>query len=363
MELPIKELNDALLDAFRSYSQLQQMVRFQLDENLREIASDTNLSDAVFQLIEWAESGGHLTRLAEAALEAKPDNMKLKAIAAKMQCDQQLASSDARTVPPATGAHTPNPFVWRGPITEPDAFFNRIQEQEQLQDCLRKRQNCQIVGERRIGKTSLLLHVSRETPTWQSDAVVAWMDMHHPSCYTLSGFMNRTAKQFQWAQPPISLTELAEGVETMFQQGRRPILYIDGFEEFATRREEFHRDFFLTLRACSQQWMPIITSSRQPLSKLTDPGDPTSPFYNTFHVLALGAFTQEDAADFLTLSRPGVVPLTTDVKARLLEFARNHPLALQIAYYHIVEAQERSEPLSVILLRANDEMRALLPSW
>ena len=52
-----KQLHDALLDAF-DRSTLDQMVRFELNENLGAIAGGGNLSDIAFNLIQWAERRG-----------------------------------------------------------------------------------------------------------------------------------------------------------------------------------------------------------------------------------------------------------------------------------------------------------------
>jgi hypothetical protein len=52
-------------------------------------------------------------------------------------------------VPPAAPGRTSdpaNPFFWRGGISDPDAFFDREQEQNTLRTFLGGRQNCQIVG-------------------------------------------------------------------------------------------------------------------------------------------------------------------------------------------------------------------------
>jgi hypothetical protein len=261
--------------------------------------------------------------------------------------------------------HAPNPFVWRGPITEATAFFDRDEEQRQLKDCLAKRQNCQILGERRIGKTSLLLQVAREILTWQPTSVVAAMDMQHPACFTQSGFLGRAATQFGWPASSVTLTEFAERIEAMCREQVRPVLTIDEFEEFTMRRGDFGRDFFLALRSCSQLpsgGLSIITTSRRPLSQLTDRDDPTSPFYNNFHRLTLGPFAPKDAEDFLTVFRPGISGFTPEEKARIQEFAHGHPMALQIACYYVVEAKVSGGPLSVGLRGANDEMRTLMPS-
>ena len=260
--------------------------------------------------------------------------------------------------------HSANPFVWRGGITEAGAFFNREPEQRRLKNFLQQRQNSQIVGERRIGKTSLLLQVARQAAEWMPNTRVAFMDMQHPMCFTLNGFLRRVGEEFGLAQTPNDLTEFAEGIEALCRQGQRPVLCLDEFEECIRRREQFSRDFLLTLRSCSLLGMSLITASHQPLSSLTDPNDHiTSPFFNVFPLLALSTFTEHDAADFLAVFRSGIPAVSPDEKTRILDFARCHPLALQVACYYVVEAKERGEQLSLAIQRANEEMRVLLPSW
>ena len=259
--------------------------------------------------------------------------------------------------------HASNPFVWRGPITDANAFFDRDREQRQLKDCLLQHQNCQIVGERRMGKTSLLLQIARTAPTWRAGTLVAVMDMQNPICFTLSGFLRHAARQFDWSSVPTTLTEFAEQVETLCKQNIHLIMCIDEFEEFTLRRDEFTRDFFLTLRACNGMGMSVITTSRQPLSTLTDPHDPTSPFYNIFHLFPLSVFTPEDSADFLILFRPGISAFMPQEQDRIQEFTHNHPMALQIACYHVIEANRNGASLSSAIQQATVEIRALLPNW
>ena len=61
----------------------------------------------------------------------------------------------------------------------------------------------------------------------------------------------------------------------------RPLRF-DEFEELTLRPDELTREFFLTLRFCSQRGISIVTAAQQPLSEITDPSDATSPFFNTF---------------------------------------------------------------------------------
>jgi class 3 adenylate cyclase len=259
----------------------------------------------------------------------------------------------------------PNTFIWRAGITNGEDFFDREQEQRTLRAYLHGRQNCQIVGPRRIGKTSLLRQVERAADRWdkQTDegTAVAYLDLQDPRCHTLAGWLKLAARQCKWTTPAATLTDFAECVEAALAQGRRPVLCMDEFEELATRRAEFTRDFFQTLRSCAQQGLSIVTASQRPLSELTDHGDPTSPFYNTFPLLRLGPFRPADAQDFVNLHRPGTSAFTPDEKAAILEFAKGRPLALQVACFHMLEAKQNGDSLTAALRQAADDMDAHLP--
>jgi len=73
-----KSLNKALLSANPSYSILEQMVRFELGENLAEIAGNTNQSDCVFKLVQWAETNGQVQDLLAGAMKTNKGNPDLQ---------------------------------------------------------------------------------------------------------------------------------------------------------------------------------------------------------------------------------------------------------------------------------------------
>lgn len=256
-----------------------------------------------------------------------------------------------------------NPFIWRGGITNPEDFFNRDDEQSTLRAYLQGKQNCQIVGPRRIGKTSLLRQVERVARDWEETAVVAYLDLQDARCYSLSGWLNRASKQFRWDTSVTSLAEFADCVEDMLQKkNQRPVLCLDEFEELIARRNEFSSDFFKNLRSCGQQGMSIFTASQKQLSELTEPSDPTSPFYNTFPLLRLGQFGEADARDFVTIYRSGVPSFTKEERAMILEFAKGHPQALQVVCFHMLEAKKKGYNLITAMQRASEDVKANLPS-
>lgn len=72
-----KELIDALISAFPTYEKLEQMTRFELDENLAVIAGSRNLYDICFKLINWAETNEKVGNLIRGARKSNPNNLDL----------------------------------------------------------------------------------------------------------------------------------------------------------------------------------------------------------------------------------------------------------------------------------------------
>lgn len=256
---------------------------------------------------------------------------------------------------------TLNPFVWRGGITRAEDFFNRDSEQRALRAYLRGRQNCQIVGPRRIGKTSLLRQIERAASLWERNAVAAYLDLQDPRCFTLDGWLKIAARQFRWPTLPATLSDFADHIDAALSDGLHLILCLDEFEELTARRGEFKREFFLTLRSCTQRGLSIATASRRPLSEITERGDPSSPFYNTFPLTRLSPFATADAEDFVNLHRPGVPTFTNGERAAILGYAKGHPLALQVACFHVVESKQSGKSLDASMQKADDDMKAHLP--
>jgi len=256
-----------------------------------------------------------------------------------------------------------NPFTWRSGITEAEDFFNRDKEKHTIRTFLQGRQSCQIVGSRRIGKTSLLLQIKHIASELDGNTVVANIDLQNPHCFTLSEWLLCVGQAFGWKTKPNNLVKFGDCIEAMLSKGQHPILCLDEFEEFKLRRNEFTHDFFSTLRSYGQRGMSIITTSQKPLSELTEPGDPSSPFYNTFPIVRLSVFSSEDAKDFVNLKRPSVEPFTSDEKNEILKFANGHPLALNVACFHVLESKGSNGSLIDAMQRTEDDMKGHLPGW
>jgi hypothetical protein len=108
-------------------------------------------------------------------------------------------------------AQTPNPFTNRDPVTNPEDFFGRKDEIATILSRLQSLQCVSIVGERRIGKSSLLYHLS-QTGTERLDderyrfAYCSLQDMHYQ---TLPGFCTTILKRLGMEGDAIAPTQSA----------------------------------------------------------------------------------------------------------------------------------------------------------
>ncbi|HTX48469.1 MAG TPA: TIR domain-containing protein [Caulobacteraceae bacterium] len=245
-----------------------------------------------------------------------------------------------------------NPFVSRQSIRDDQYFFNRRAELRLLRDYVSGKQNCQIVGPKRVGKSSLLLYVQRHCTDWVPSARVAYVDLQDARTHSLRGWLKEVADGLRAPNAPQNLSELMELIEDLLAQGVRPVVCLDEFGEMTLRPDEFTREVFLTLRSAGQRGMSMLTAATQRLSKLTDPSDTTSPFFNTFPLLTIGGFDPSDARRFVETQRDGTPDFTETERDRILEFAGGAPLALQAACYHVLAARETGADLRTALLHA-----------
>lgn len=77
----VKSFQEALLSAFASYNNLEQMVYFGLSVSLDQITGERQMSIATYELIRWAVRHGRAEELIRAAREANPGNPHLRAFA------------------------------------------------------------------------------------------------------------------------------------------------------------------------------------------------------------------------------------------------------------------------------------------
>ncbi len=262
---------------------------------------------------------------------------------------------------PEALAFVRNPFFHRHRITDLAYFYGRQQELEHLCGALLTGQCRAIVGERKIGKSSLL--TSLTTPSIRrrfgleaERYLFAYLDLEGMVSASRSEFWQEVLEQYSSGLREEDLRLLfhstARETEVRFMRirrllrqagdaGYRPVLILDEFEALA-QNPDFGPDFYGELRSLAGEvGVVYITASRRSLYELTyrHSGTLSSPFFNIFTELPLGLMTEEEVQALLEgISRLGGSPGLGSEEVRLaLEWAGPHPFFAQVAGYHLWE--------------------------
>lgn len=249
-----------------------------------------------------------------------------------------------------------NPFFHRGPIRQPAYFFNREEETAHLLALLRNLQNVAILGQRRIGKTSLLFHLARPE-TYRRAGLVeetnifTYVDGQELGELDEAGTRGFLAKQILNAvpfeadqeihSPELKHHDFRNLIEQSTVHGLTLFLLLDEFEALAANPFLSPR-FFSSLRALSSQFnLVFVTASYRSLFDLTYARADTlsSPFFNTFAHFNLGLFTESAAAGLIhSMVEKAGLALPANAIQRIVALAGPHPFFLQMAAYHACEA-------------------------
>lgn len=243
-----------------------------------------------------------------------------------------------------------NPFYHQGRISDPAQFIGRTAEIGQITHLLRTMQSVSLVGEPRIGKSSLLYYIFRQGKHLiDEDTTVAYVDFRgvkdEPSFYELCCQAMHDADngiEFNNAKPVIEYR--LRDLETA-AANHHVVLCFDRFEE-VLKSTTFPRPFFDSLRAfADSDNVALLIASEHSLADLANENDPahaksilTSPFFGIFRRIDLGLFTSTEAEEFISTRFASVDVQVTEVENnRLIRLAGRFPFYLQLACYRLCE--------------------------
>lgn len=263
------------------------------------------------------------------------------------------------------GAVRSNPFTYGNPISDPHRFFGRSREVEQIFGRLRNKEfeSSSLVGDRRIGKTSLLNYLA-------APGIRAAHDLG-PECYSfvyvdLQMVDEAMGPQQLWRQllklmrrqcADRGITEVLAALEKrerldafdldeLFQEvddkGQHVVFLLDEFEQ-VTRNANFGPDFYYGLRSLViHHKVALVTSSRLELVELChSDAVKSSPFFNIFANINLRLFSYTDCQLMVSQSlSETAVQFSEPEMEQVLDLAGLHPYFLQAACCMLYESHQ-----------------------
>jgi hypothetical protein len=253
-----------------------------------------------------------------------------------------------------------SPFIPGVPLEANQPIFGREEAIRFIVVESMRFKSVNLVGERRIGKTSLLNHLLGNQSKYfqhskmQLPLILVRLDMQEnisnaeqfygkalrglfealPSQSYLSNQSLQAWLERLQAQPEATAIEFENELKRLKDVGLRPVLLIDEFE----RVFEQHLaagfpfpDFFDGLRAqISASRLAMVLFTREKLVKYFTRHSLTSTFPSYFQPLTIKELDKE-AADDLLLRQPSDRPLTTEQARHARSWSGCHPCRLQCA--------------------------------
>jgi Cdc6-like AAA superfamily ATPase len=200
-----------------------------------------------------------------------------------------------------------NPFYHRGAIRQADDFYGRSATINQILGLLQNGQSVSLIGPRRIGKSSLLLHLCRPE-------VRAPLNLDPPQalfvlldCQELGGsppeevyeiLLDSLLDAAQAANIAIrgdtqqaTYRALDRVLQQITNRGTAVVVLLDEFELLAAN-SHLTPYFFARLRGLTTKYgLAYLTATQRPLFAVTAEEEIlSSPFFNIFVTLPLGLF-------------------------------------------------------------------------
>jgi uncharacterized protein len=222
-----------------------------------------------------------------------------------------------------------------------------------------------LVGEPRIGKSSLLYHFFQ---TWEqrvqdvSHYAIIYLSLQDANCRSRSGLYQAIAQELL-SRPLVrkrrnlvaSLSKsiaddsaFASVLKEWKQNRVLPALCLDEFEVLFKYRAEFDDGFYDHLRSLmDKNALMLIISSHRPIDVYRQQYSLTSKFFNQAHVLYVEELTEDEADDLTQLPAstiPGAIPaLSTEDQRLARDWGGRHPFLLQLAARSLCQARHQGK--------------------
>gem|GEM_PF-5479117 len=223
-----------------------------------------------------------------------------------------------------------NPYHPWDPVTPP-RFCGREGLFRHLEAALEERRSVSLVGDWRIGKSSVLL-------TWKERAeckgrVARWLSREGTEAATLAAFVEAaTASSPAGDEADAAADRLSRWAEQSAPAHLPPLILVDEVDGILPR---FPHRFFERLRGMLDR-ICLVFASRREIDEIYAGLDRTSPFHNRLELNRLGLIEPAAAEQIVALGKHWFS--AQDGKLLRL-WAGRHPFHLQLLGHHLVNAR------------------------
>jgi len=246
-----------------------------------------------------------------------------------------------------------NFYEKRDIIRNPEDFCNREIEMKKIFSRIggSRPQSISLVGERRMGKSFLLYHISNKKVRKGSlrnseDYIFAFCDLKKKNDVNIVDFLTFVVERIVIEAPELkenlprktTYDSFLKLIQELDKRKKKVILVFDEFDA-VMNDEKFGPEFFSYLRSIANSYnVAYITSSRKDLQEFPRTSEvKDSPFFNIFTRVPVGLFDEKSAKELISkLSKREGIPLEKHVKF-IFKLAGFHPFFLQIACSNMVE--------------------------
>jgi hypothetical protein len=259
-----------------------------------------------------------------------------------------------------------NPFTYGNPIRDPRRFFGRAREAEQIFGRLRNPEfeSSSVVGDRRIGKTSLLNYIADQETRAAYGLGGDSYNFVYADLQMVGGAMG---PEQLWRQLLGTLHELCRDdvivaalkellgrkrldtfdLDAFFRKadarGQHAVFLLDEFDQVTTN-PNFGPDFYFGFRSLAiHRKVALVTASRLELVQLCHSESVrSSPFFNIFANINLRMFSPEESHSLVSrsLGETGV-QFSDRETGQILDLAGRHPYFVQVACSLLFEAHRQ----------------------
>lgn len=264
----------------------------------------------------------------------------------------------------------PCPFVAGPKITDLRLFVGRKDELHTLASHMNGvlPTSVNVVGERRIGKSSLLYAF---TLLWDQylppevgrrEYVVVYLDLQEISPSSQARYYQAALKALRerpiWSRFPDLRETLhacppdkesfGDFLEKCKAQNLLPILCVDEFEALLRYPQAFDDSFFDVQRGwMDASEMMYVLATREKIDVYARQHRLTSKFFNLGHLITLGELTESEADDLARLPAstvPGAPAVLSLSEQRLMcQWGGRHPYLLQLAGLYLCQARQNGK--------------------